>query len=211
VLLTLIASSRRSACIKYEFHDINKKSSLSRLPEVIWIIDTNNVNPSCNVHDILISNTATEPGFVDHYEASRYRVACGAREGHVPKQPPKAASAFISALIAASVFIGLPTNASAHTEYVYRTVHVVKNIWRVRDAWRTRYVYRFRRVVHVTQIQPIIHAHLLTRLHERTVAVVRRANVWETRILPARYIVTREFEVQKKWRTERPCGPRQGT
>jgi hypothetical protein len=129
----------------------------------------------------------------------------------VPKQPPKAASAFISALIAASVFIGLPTNASAHTEYVYRTVHVVKNIWRVRDAWRTRYVYRFRRVVHVTQIQPIIHAHLLTRLHERTVAVVRRANVWETRILPARYIVTRELEVQKKWRTERPCGPRQGT
>ena len=102
----------------------------------------------------------------------------------------KTVTALFAALIAACLVVGSPTSASAHTSYVYRTVHVYKNVWHVHNVWRTRYVRHIHRVVHVTLVRPIIHVHDVKRIHYRTVAIVRRVNIWETRRLPARYIVT---------------------
>jgi hypothetical protein len=99
-------------------------------------------------------------------------------------------SALLAALIGAWGLLGSPTQASAETTYVYRTVHPVKNVWRVRDVSHTNYVYRLHRIVHVTQVQPIIHVHLVTRVHERVVASVHRVNVWQTRVLPPQEFVT---------------------
>ena len=99
-------------------------------------------------------------------------------------------SALLAALIGAWGLFGSPTQASAETTYVYRTVHHVSNVWRFRDVSHTNYVYRLHRIVHVTQVQPIIHVHLVTRVHEHVVASVHRVNVWQTRVLPPQEVVT---------------------
>jgi hypothetical protein len=102
----------------------------------------------------------------------------------------KTVSTLFAALIAAWVFVGSAAPAKAETTHVYRVIHVNKYVTRYHDVWRTRYVYRVHRIVHVTLIRPIIHVHVVTRIHYRTVAAIHNVNVWVTRWLPARKYVT---------------------
>src|SRR3954451_20344532 len=94
-------------------------------------------------------------------------------------------TALSAALLAAAVFIGSASDASARhrhghgcsncgpipPSYSYKTKTVHKHVTRFRDVQRTKYVKRFHPIVHVSRIQPVVHVHKVTRVHTRIVGV----------------------------------------
>jgi hypothetical protein len=88
------------------------------------------------------------------------------------------------------------------TVYRYNTVQRVQNVTRYNDVMRTQYVRHINRIVNVTRVQPVIYTHLVTRIHDRPVFSVRNVYLNETRMLPARTVVTSKV-VQMNYRPER--------
>ena len=96
---------------------------------------------------------------------------------------------------------GIPT-PRVSTVYRYNTVQRVQNVTRYNDVTHTQYVRHINRIVNITRVQPVIHTHLVTRIHDRPVFSVRNVYLHETRMLPARTVVTSKV-VQMNYRPER--------
>ena len=85
--------------------------------------------------------------------------------------------ALVSALVAAWALVGFAAPANAHGYYPgcncgpvaptthYKIVHVAKFYTHYHDESVYKHVQRVHRVTTVTQIQPIIHIHDVTRIH----------------------------------------------
>jgi hypothetical protein len=76
------------------------------------------------------------------------------------------------------------------TVYQYNTVQKVQNVTRYNDVTHTQYVRHVNHIVNVTRVQPVIYTNLVTRIHDRPVYSVRNVYLHETRMLPARTVVT---------------------
>ena len=75
-------------------------------------------------------------------------------------------------------------------KYYSKTVYKHKHIKRVHDVWRHKYIPRIKRIVHVTNIQPIVHIHNLTRVHTKLIGVIKPVYQHHTHVLPAKTHVT---------------------
>jgi hypothetical protein len=93
---------------------------------------------------------------------------------------------------------GIPS-PRVSTVYRYNTVEKVQNVTRYNDVTHTQYVRHINRIVNITRVQPVIYTNLVTRIHDRPVFSVRNVYLHETRMLPARTIVTSKV-VQMNYR-----------
>lgn len=109
----------------------------------------------------------------------------------------KFATALIPALAAGWMLAGSATSADAGygysgccgggplpPTYHYKTkpVHHFKTRYLDRNVYR--HVPRLHRVVYVTRVQPIIHTHLVTRVHHHTVFYTQNTYQHATQYLP---------------------------
>ena len=86
--------------------------------------------------------------------------------------------------------------------YRYNTVEKVQNVTKYNDVEHTQYVRHINRIVNVTRVQPVIYTNVVTRIHDRPVFSVRNEYLHETRMLPARTVVTSKV-VQMNYRPGR--------
>ena len=86
-----------------------------------------------------------------------------------------------------------------NTVYRYNTVAKVQNVTRYNDVEHTQYVRHINRIVNITRVQPIVYTNVVTRIHDRPVYSVRNEYLHETRMLPARTVVTSKV-VQMNYR-----------
>ena len=114
----------------------------------------------------------------------------------------KFVTALSAALIVGLSLVGSATDANAGKRrgcvdcgpippsYSYSTKMVHKHVTRYRDMVRTKFVKRIHPIVHVTRVQPVVHVRNVTRVHTRTVGVVRPVHHRVTQWLPSRHYVT---------------------
>lgn len=105
-------------------------------------------------------------------------------------------TAFLVALVAGWVLAGSTTTADAgyrHSGccggplppvYRYKIVHKHKYQTRYRDRSVYQHKQRIRRIVHVTRIQPVVHTHVVTRVHHHTIYHTKNAYSHATVYLP---------------------------
>ena len=89
-----------------------------------------------------------------------------------------------------------------NTVYRYNTVEKVQNVTKYNDVEHTQYVRHINRIVYVTRVQPVTYTNVVTRIHDRPVYSVRNEYLHETRMLPARTVVTSKV-VQMNYRPGR--------
>jgi hypothetical protein len=89
-----------------------------------------------------------------------------------------------------TVYLASGGGARSTTSYRYRTVQKVNNVTRYRDVQRVNYVRHINNHVSVVRIRPVIHTHVITRVHERTVVVPKVIHVTRTEYLPGRTYTT---------------------
>jgi hypothetical protein len=114
----------------------------------------------------------------------------------------KLVTAFLAILFASWILVGSATSASAQylhkpccggpipPTYSYRTIPRVTHVTQYHDVSRINYIYRIHPIVHVTQVQPIVYYHNITRIHNYAVGIVRDVNEYVTQWLPAESITT---------------------
>lgn len=107
----------------------------------------------------------------------------------------KSRSALFFALIAGAGILGATASASANYRHggccgpipptvTSSVVNKVSHVTHYRDVWHKNYVQRTHVYEHITEIRPIVYVHNVTRVHDKTVAVVHPVHVSRTEYLP---------------------------
>lgn len=76
------------------------------------------------------------------------------------------------------------------TSYRYNTVNKYNDVTHYNDVQRTNYRKHIHRIVNVTQVQPVIHTNVVTRIHDRPVVMSKVVQEHRTETLPTRTINT---------------------
>jgi hypothetical protein len=95
----------------------------------------------------------------------------------------KSVTAALGALLAVGGVVAVASSADAHYRhggccgpippvYSHSVVNVVHHETEYRDRWHKHYVHRVKLYVHTTEYRPIYDIHVVTRIHDQTVAVV---------------------------------------
>jgi len=78
----------------------------------------------------------------------------------------------------------LPPSYSRHTVYKH------KHVTRYRDVWHHKHFKRYKKHYRITNIQPVIHVHKVTRVHTKLIGVVVPVYKKVTHVLHPKYIFT---------------------
>ena len=123
----------------------------------------------------------------------------------------KSGTAVFAALAAGAVLVAATVTAGAHyrhggrdccgpipPSYSHSVVNVVHHQTEYRDTWHKHYVHRVKLYVHVKEYRPIYDIHVVTRVHDQTVAVVHPRHVVRTEwIAPERNVTYSTEHIQE--------------
>jgi hypothetical protein len=93
------------------------------------------------------------------------------------------------------------------TSYRYNTVQKFHDVTHYNDVDRTQYMKHIHRIVDVTQVQPVIHTNVVTRIHDRPVVMSRVVQENRTETLPTRTIHSGKT-IRTNYRSDEESSPK---
>jgi hypothetical protein len=178
----------------YHYNTVHRAENVTRSRDIYRphpVVNINRIVTVTRVQPVIHENRITR---VHNRTEALYETQHSARREMLP-----ARSVMYGKTIQMGGYMPAPR---VNTVYRYNTVAKVQNVTRYNDVEHTQYVRHINRIVNVTRVQPVIYTNVVTRIHDRPVYSVRNEYLHETRMLPARTVVTSKV-VQMNYRPTR--------
>jgi len=175
IIGTTVGKSYRYNTVR-RTENVTKYKDVDRPHQVVnvhRVVNVTRVQPVDRVHDVTRVHNRTET-LNETENASETR--------HLPAQSETSSKTIQMG--------GAMPSPKETTSYRYNTVQRFHDVTHYNDVERTRYMKHIHRIVNVTQVQPVIHTNVVTRIHDRPVVTSKVVQENRTETLPARTIHT---------------------